>query len=140
MVQVRNRIPMKQNRRDQLQRMVFHDFDSATMGLMKPMFDIEVMRGVESESAFLKMMMHRRHVFEHNGGVADERYLELSGDHDARLGVLIRETQGNVHRLISGLTRMAKNLDADFHGIFPPTEWPIDYYTKRHPSTDRSGG
>ena len=75
--------------------------------------------------------MHRRHIYEHNAGVADQRYVRESGDRDAREGVLIRETQVNAHRLISGLSRLFENFDADFHDIFQPTKWPIDYYRSR---------
>jgi hypothetical protein len=75
-------------------------------------------------------MMHRRHVFEHNAGVADERYVRESGDVAAREGVLIRETQANAHRLIGRLAQMIENFDTDFHEIFPPTQWPIDYYRR----------
>jgi hypothetical protein len=108
---------------------------------MKSMFDIDIMRGLDEDSRFVNLMMHRRHLFEHNAGPADERYVRLSGDPNAQEGVLIRETQANAqegvliretqanaHRLIGGLTRMAENLDADFHQIFPPTEWPINHH------------
>jgi hypothetical protein len=76
-------------------------------------------------------MMHRRHLFEHNAGVADERYVKMSGDPEARQGILVRETQANAHRLINNLTRMAQNLDSDFHEIFPPTEWPINSFLRQ---------
>jgi hypothetical protein len=92
------------------------------------MFDIDLLRGLGVEMTFAKMMMHRRHVYTHNGGVADERYVREGGDTDAREGVLIRETQANAHRLIGILTRIVENLDCDFHAIFQPTEWPIRNY------------
>jgi hypothetical protein len=53
------------------------------------------------------------------------------GDPNAREGVLIRESQANAHRLISGLTRMAENFEKAFHEIFNPTQWPIDYHAQR---------
>jgi hypothetical protein len=130
-VQLRKRIPMKPARRAELERLVFHDPESPTIATMKSMLDVDLLRGVGDELPFIKMMMHRRHVFEHNAGVADERYVRLSGDADAREGILIRETQANAHRLINGLTRMAGNLDADFHEIFPPTEWPVNHHRER---------
>ena len=95
---------------------------------MKSNFDIDILRGLGDEIKFVRLMMHRRHVFEHNAGVADERYVRMSGDPDAREGVLVRETQANAHRLMNSLVRMLENLEADFHEIFPPTERPI----KRH--------
>jgi hypothetical protein len=122
---------MKPGRRSDLERFVFHDVDSPTIVAMKSLFDIDILRGLGDEIRFVKLMMHRRHVFEHNAGVADKRYVQMSGDPDAREGVLVRETQPNAHRLVNSLTRMAENLESDFHEIFPPTEWPIDYHLKR---------
>jgi hypothetical protein len=127
-VQTRQRIPMKPSRRADLERLIFHDVESATIGRMKSMFDIDMLRGVGGELAFTKMMMHRRHVYEHNAGVADERYVCESGDETVQAGILIRETQANAHRLINALVRIIENLDADFHEIFPPTEWPLKHH------------
>lgn len=80
---------------------------------------------MDGDLDFLRLMMCRRHVFEHNGGVVDQLYLDQSGDADAQLGALVRENVGNVHRLIGLLNRMVENLDRDFHEIFRPTEAPI---------------
>jgi hypothetical protein len=125
-IQVRARIRMKPRRRADLERLIFHDIESTAILSMKSMFDIDLLRGIDAgDLVFVKMMMHRRHVFEHNSGVADERYVQESGDVGARVGVLIRETQGNAHRLIDFLMRMVENFDKDFHEIFPPTDWPI---------------
>ncbi len=129
--QVKNRIPMKPGRKAELERLVFHDVDSATIGAMKSMFDLDLLRGLADELPFIKLMMHRRRLYEHNAGVADERYVRESGDQDARLGILIRETQGNAHNLMGGLTRMIGNFDSDFHEIFQPTEWPINNHRGR---------
>jgi len=122
------RAPMKPNRKADFERTLFHDFDSAAVRSMKSMFDIDLLRGVGAEVVFAKMMMHRRHVYTHNGGVADEKYVQESGDLDAREGVLIRETQVNVHRFIGILVRITENIDKDFHEIFQPTEWPIQHF------------
>lgn len=130
-VQLRKRVPMKAGRRADLERLIFHDIESSTITSMKSMFDIDILRGIGEEIQFVKLMMHRRHVFEHNAGVADERYVRLSGDPDCQEGRLIRETLANAHRLINSLTRMVENLEADFHEIFPPTEWPINYHRER---------
>jgi hypothetical protein len=107
---------------------------------MKTMFDIDLLRGLKDELPFLKRMMHRRHIFEHNAGVADERYVRESGDPDTRVGVLIRETRANAHQLIGVLTRVVDNFDKDFHDIFPPTQWPIDYHQERKRAGGASSG
>ena len=127
-VQIAKRIPMKAGRKADLERIIFHDIESATIANMKAMFDIDILHGLAGDLSFLKLMMHRRHLFEHNVGVADERYVQQSGDPDAREGVLIREIQANAHRLIGCLTRMAENFEEDFHQIFVPTQWPIDHH------------
>jgi hypothetical protein len=130
--EVRRRVPMKPARSAELERFVFHDLESQAFVTLKSMFDIDILRGLsDGERRFVRMMMHRRHVFEHNGGVMDTRYVRLSGDPTAQEGVLIREDQANAHRLIAGLTRMGENLDSDFHEVFPPTEWPIRHYRTR---------
>lgn len=126
--QLAKRVPMKPGRKTELQRALFHDLESATVSSMKSMFDIDLLRGMGTECAFAKMMMHRRHLYTHNGGVADDKYVRESGDPNAREGVLIRETQANAHRLIGILTRIIENIDSDFHEIFLPTEWPIRNY------------
>ena len=95
---------------------------------MNTMFDVDLLRGMAGDKAFLRLMMHRRHIFEHNGGVADERYVRESGDEAARVNVLVREIQENAHRLIGCLTRMVENFDTDFHEIFRPTDWPVDHH------------
>ncbi|WP_407148038.1 hypothetical protein [Bradyrhizobium sp. ORS 86] len=130
-VQLAKRVPMKRNRKIELERLVFHDLQSSSIASLKSMFDIDLLRGMADELSFAKLMMHRRHIYEHNGGVADDRYVRESGDQDARAGILIRESQANAHRLIGLLNRLIENFDADFHEVFPPTEWPLKYYSGR---------
>jgi hypothetical protein len=105
-IQMTKRIPMKSARKADLERLIFHDIESATIKFLKAMFDVDILRGLDDDLPFLRMMMHRRHIFEHNGGVTDERYVRESGDATAREGVLIRETQENAHVLVSCLARM----------------------------------
>ena len=96
--------------------------------------DIDMLRGVSAtDIAFVNLMLHRRHIIEHNASVADERYVRESGDENAEVGLLIREDRDNVHRFIGVLARMAGNLDYGFREIFPPTEKFVTDYeeTKR---------
>jgi hypothetical protein len=129
--QVVRRIPMKPARKAEFQRLIFHDLESATIDRMRSMFDIDLLRGIDAELGFARMMFHRRHIYEHNAGVADARYVQESGDPDAREGVLLREIQANAHRLVGILTRITENFDSDFHDIFQPTEWPTRRYQER---------
>lgn len=99
--QLKARIPMKAARRKRLERLIFHDIESSSVAEIKAAFEIDLLRGIDSQTnAFLKMMLERRHVYEHNAGVADERYVERSGDTSWRVGDLIRETDQNAHRLL----------------------------------------
>ena len=127
--QLVKRIPMKPARKEELTRFVFHDIDSDTYNRLKVNFDINPLKGIQDRDVrFIKMMLERRHVYEHNAGVIDARYVERSGDQDAVLGHLLREGRENAHNLISQLARMVANVDRDFHEIFAPTEWPIKNY------------
>ena len=72
--------------------------------------------------AFGKLMFHRRHVYEHNAGEADEKYIADSGDTSVRPKQALRETQESAHRIAGLVARMAENLHRDFHQILPPEE------------------
>jgi hypothetical protein len=135
--QLTRRFPMKPRRRSEFERFLFHDVESETIARMQSMLDIDLFDGIGSDLPFVRMMFHRRHVYVHNACVADERYVAESGDPNGRLGVLIRETQENVHRFVSCLSRAITNFDRDFHEIFPPTDWPIQYYQERLASRTR---
>jgi len=130
--QLAKHIRMKPARQTELERLLFHNLDSPTVGTLKSMFDVDILRGLDAaDLAFVRIMMKRRHVYEHNAGVADERYVQDSGDTTVQVGALIRETQENAHKLIGRLTRVLENFDKDFHEIFPPTPWPIDFHQKQ---------
>jgi hypothetical protein len=119
-----NRIPMKESRRNKLKQLLFHNLDKYDE-MMKSFFDINILKGMDSDRSFIRMMFFRRHVYEHDGGVATARYVCESGDQDIEEGLLIRETAQNVHTLIGHLNRMTKMLDSDFNEIFPPEPFCI---------------
>ena len=123
--QLCERVPMTETRRNRLARMLFHDIDGKA-DEVKAAFDIELFGGIDSDAqAFLRMMFHRRHVFEHDGGQATGRYVRESGDTSVAESALIRETRENVHRLIGLLSRVVGNFDRGFHELFPPEEQPV---------------
>ena len=76
-------------------------------------------------------MFLRRHVYEHNGGQVDQRYLDESGDTSVRFGQALREPSEDVFRLTGLILKMARNLHRGFHGLFPPVALPIKYETER---------
>lgn len=75
-------------------------------------------------------MFYRRHVYEHKGGEADEKYIEDSGDTSVRPKQALRENQESAHRIAGLVLKMAGNLHKAFHEILPPEEAPINQYQK----------
>ena len=109
-------VPMKKSRKKQLERLLFHDLDKFDE-LLLSCFDIDLMKGM-ADRDFVKKMFFRRHVYEHDGGVATQRYVKEIGDGSIREGDLIRENAENVHRLIGCLNRMTSTFKSDFHEMF----------------------
>jgi hypothetical protein len=97
--------------------------------ILKHWFDIDPCAGMrEDESRAVALMFHRRHVYEHNGGEVDQKYLDDSGDTTVRLKQRIRETQQDVHNLLSSLVKMARNIHGAFQELFPPIPEPIQAF------------
>ena len=125
-----NLVPLSKRRAERLHRGRFHDLEETDDVLQ--WFDINVLTGLEpGEVAFLKRMFLRRHVYEHKGGEVDQAYLEASRDTSVRLKQHISESVEDVHRLISGLDRIAQRLHDGFHELLPPLEGPIRAYAER---------
>lgn len=124
------RVPMKESRRKQFEGLLFHNLDKFDE-LLISCFDINLLKGMSSDRDFIRMMFFRRHVYEHDGGVATKRYVEKSGDPQAEEGLLIRETNENAHKFIGCLNRMIATLEKDFHEIFKPEPFCIDIEDKR---------
>jgi hypothetical protein len=98
---------------------------------LKGVFDIDIVNGLSAADVeFAKLMFHRRHVYEHKGGEADEKYIAESGDASVRLKQALRETQESAHRTASLVSRMATNLQRGFHELLPPVEAPIRRYER----------
>lgn len=117
-------IPMKEARRNQLEQLLFHNLEKFDE-MLKSFFGINMLQGMEQERNFVNMMFLRRHVYEHNGGVATERYVRESGDQSIEEGLIIRETAENAHKLIGILNRMTKTFNNDFNEIFPLEQFCI---------------
>jgi hypothetical protein len=117
-------VPMRPERRAALESTLFHNLKKAED--LKPWFGIDLMDGVNAdEAAFIHLMFLRRHVYEHNGGEVDQRYLDESGDASVRLKQSLHETPERIFRMTGIILRMARNLHEGFHALFPPQEKPI---------------
>lgn len=124
------RVPLTPARKSRLERAHFHNLATAS-AVFVTSFDIDIMRGISPEDvAFATLMFHRRHVYEHKGGEADDKYIADSGDH-VRLKQALRETQESSHRTANVVLRLATNLHKGFHEIFPPVEEPIHWHSRR---------
>jgi hypothetical protein len=122
---IQNR-PMRSARRERIRKMRFHDL-AATRKELIGGFDIDICEGLtEAEIATATRLFQRRHVYEHNGGEVDEKYLQDSGDTSVRLKQTIRETQAGVHEFANLALRMARNLHRGFHDIYEPIKGPIE--------------
>jgi hypothetical protein len=120
--------PMRSARRERISKMRFHDLATTRKELIGG-FDIDICEGLtDQEIASATRFFQRRHVYEHNGGEVDEKYLRDSGDTSVRLKQTIRETQAGVHEFANQVLRMARNLHRGFHDIFEPIKGHIDHY------------
>ena len=125
------RVPLRSARKSRLQRMRFHDLET-TAAELKAGFDIDILDGLKPDDvAFATLMFHRRHVYEHNGGVVDEKYLKDSRDTTVRLRQEIHESQASAHRIVGVVAKMAENLNNGFHDIFPPEAELVRRYSER---------
>ncbi len=123
-------VPMKVSRKNQLERLLFHNLDKFEE-LLANCFDIDLLRGMSADRAFVKKMFFRRHVYEHDGGVATQRYVEESGDVVLAKGDLIRETADNAHKLIGCLNRMISTFESDFQELYKPDAFCIEIEKER---------
>jgi len=111
------KLPTTSRRRKAVLDILFHRFDASEV--IERAFDVDMKKGMSSDLNFVKQMLQRRHVFEHEGGVVTRRYILESDDNSMEEGTLIRENVENVHRLASCLARMATNFETGFREILP---------------------
>jgi hypothetical protein len=123
--QLAKMVPLTERRRYRLLTQSFHNL-AEIRATFKNWFDIDVCAGMkEDECRVVELMFHRRHVYEHNGGEVDQKYLDNSGDTTVRLKQHIHETQQGAHDLLGSLVKMARNVHGTFHELFPPIPEPI---------------
>jgi len=111
----------------------FHNLQSVATNL-KEILDIDILDGLKAEDVeFAKLMFHRRHVYEHKGGEADEKYIADSGNTSVCPKQGLRETRESAHRIVGLVLRMAADLHRGFHEILPAEEvcWFSTEYTNQ---------
>jgi hypothetical protein len=68
---------------------------------------------MDAEWTAIVRMFHRRHVYEHNGGEVDQKYLDDSGDSLVKLKQHVHETRESVHDLLVCLAKMVRTFTVD---------------------------
>jgi len=127
--QLVKRVPIRSARKRKLANMRFHNLQN-TADELKSGFDIHIFEGLGTEDiSFAKILFHRRHIYEHNAGVADKKYLDDSGDTGIRVGQSVYESQESANRVISIVDKLGKNIHQQFHEIFPPDPDPISKHS-----------
>lgn len=126
--QLAARIPMTVARRKEWERKLFHNLKPCAEEL-RAAFDISVLKQIGRDDIdFAALMFHRRHVYEHNGGEVDDKYIRDSGDTSVRLKQVIRESRDTAVRIAEIVMKMGKNVHEGFHEIFPPEDKPIQLH------------
>ena len=121
-------VPLTKSRKKTLTNQRFHNLEHVDL-VFNNFFDINIFRGINSEKKdFVKVKFHRRHVYEHNAGEIDQKYLDDSRDTTVVLKQHIHETKQDMHQLLSILFKMARNAHKSFHELFPPITEPIDIF------------
>lgn len=124
-------VPMTERRKNRLSKQRFYNLEEVRT-TFKDWFDIDICAGMNAtECHAVALMFHRRHVYEHNGGEVDQKYLDDSGDTTVRLKQHIHETQQSAHSLLGSLFKMARNIHDTFHEILPPIPEPIKAFEEK---------
>jgi hypothetical protein len=126
--QLSEHVPMTGRRANRLKKQRFQDL-SAVRQIFAEWFDIDICAGMkDGEVAQARLMFFRRHIYEHNGGEVDQKYLDDSGDTSVRLKQVIRESQEGGHSLVDSLVKIARNLHSGFHELIKVEQGPINAF------------
>jgi hypothetical protein len=110
-------LPSISKRKNEIAKLSFQQIKTANEKL-RQWFDIEMFEGMEAtDISFLDLMVQRRHVFVHNSGRVDQKYLAATGDQTVRLNQVIVVQRDEIARLLPLLRRCAKNLFAGFESL-----------------------
>lgn len=131
-------VPVTPARRARFENRRFHHLESVARDF-REVFDIDILAGLEADDIeFAKLMFYRRHVYEHQGGEADERYITESGDQSVVPRQALHESMESAHRTLNLILKMARNLHNGFHQLLPAEAAPIEFY-ERNRARSRQG-
>lgn len=93
-------VPISKKRRKKIGNLNFQDIGRAN-GTLKEIYDIDFFEDVSSEDQkYLSTMFNRRHLFVHNSGVVDQRYLDRTSDMSVKLNQKIRFLPSDMERIL----------------------------------------
>jgi hypothetical protein len=111
------KLPATPSRKKEVEGLSFQRLIEAAESL-KQWYGIDVLKNVSpDDQGFLNRMLHRRHIIEHNGGKVDEKYLNQSGDKNARLNERIRIGSNRIRHLLPIIGVISTNLLDGFESL-----------------------
>ena len=125
--QLVRRVPLIPARKALVERGPYHNLARVVDGFREA-FGIDITDGMSPDDVrFATLMFHRRHVYEHKGGEADEKYIQDSGD-NVRVKQALRETKESAHRTVNVVSKLVGSLHAGFHQLLPVKEEALARY------------
>ena len=116
-------IPLTQRRRKKLEDISFQRIAEAN-GTLEEIFDLGFFErstegsnssnGIsEYEKSFINLMLQKRHVLIHSGGIADETYIKKSGDTATRIDERIGVPGWEAQRFLKLIEQLGNNFIAN---------------------------
>jgi hypothetical protein len=103
-------MPSHPNRKKQIEKVNFQDIISSSQQLTN-WFAFELDAGVKNEDlTFVNLMFKRRHLFVHNAGRVDQKYLDETGDHTFELNEMVVVGADELKRLVPLVRMLGSNL------------------------------
>jgi DNA-directed RNA polymerase subunit RPC12/RpoP len=104
------RLPATRKRKADLRHLNFENIVKASE-YINQWFGFDILKDIDSESrTFLNIMFSRRHVFAHNAGRIDQKYLHETGETSVKMNQLIRLKKSELGRLLPLIKQVATNL------------------------------
>lgn len=121
-------IPLIPERKDKLTKPNLRNWDVVD-GMFSEFFGIKIKPKFSEETwSLCNKLILRRHVYEHNGGVVDQEFIDKSSATDLTVGQLIKETPESVHNFLTASTKFCGIIHDGFHRLIPPLQKRIDYH------------
>ena len=111
------RIPATDRRKAEVRRINFQRMGEAAE-LLERFFAIRVNDNLSAEDmVFIHLMVSRRHLFIHNAGRVDEKYLEITKDTTVKLNETVRLSFEQATKVVDLLRTCGRNLIKDWQSI-----------------------